>query len=370
MPKFSIIIPVYNTEKYVKQCLDSVLAQSNKDLELIVIDDGSDDNSLKITEDAIKEIPQSTLIKNNHGGVCRARNAGIEIAKGDYICFVDSDDILFSNYIERLSQAADMFAPDVIYFHSAGGINAEKKAVDESDIFGFLNEDDIKFLSSASLYHTPEVDNADGKYYGISSFSACMQVYRRALFIDNGVRYTPGIKRSEDGLINLEMLHYARCGAVIKEQLYIYRIDNVSATRSYISDLDEVFDLRDASVKSVIERLYSDDAEIYIEKYYSSLIFQMRVIAENQIFNDKNSKPAQEKINEFKKLISKPDYAHAIKVCGAFYLTPEDREFLTVVNSGKIKKIPAMVSKRKMNAKISETVKKPVKRMLGLLNGK
>ena len=370
MPKFSIIIPVYNTEKYIKACLDSILAQSNRDFELIIVDDGSSDNSVEVIEEAIKDIPESRLIKNAHKGVCGARNDGIEIARGNYICFVDSDDILCSNYIERLSEAVDRFAPDVIYFYPIYGVNTTKQTIENTEVYGALTRDDIKFLSAASLYHTPEVDHCGGKYYGINSFSAWLQVYRRELYIDNNIRYVNGIKRSEDGLLNLEMLNYVRSGVIVKEQIYIYRTDNVSATRSYIPDLTEVFDLRDMCVKAVINRLYHDDIDAYMEKYYCSLIYQIRIIAENQIFNGKNHKKAQEKMQEFRALLEKKDYAFAVKTCGKSYLAPEDKEILTIIQSGRYECIPEMLKRRQIKAKVREAVKKPVKRMVKLLSCK
>lgn len=358
MPKFSIIVPVYNTEKYVKECIDSILSQTCSDFELIVIDDGSSDRSVEIVEDAIKNYPYCKLVRRNHNGVCCARNYGIEVATGDYISFVDSDDILYPDYIESLSKAAETYEPDVIYFHALYGTQADRKRPNNADLFTVLTRKDIQYLSAAALYHTPEVDNANGKYFGINSFSACMQVYKRSMYLDHNVRYTSGVKRSEDGLLNLEILNYAHSGVIIKKLLYIYRMDNISATRSYIPDLDVVFDLRDACVKTVINRLYSDRKSEYMEKYYSSLIYQMRVVAENQIFNSQNPKRKREKMEEFVKLISKSDYSKAVNTCNAFYLAPEDRTFLSILLAGEYKKIPQIIKRNQLKANLRRRLKR------------
>ena len=92
MKKISIIIPVYNTAKYLKRCLDSVLAQSYKDFEMVIINDGSTDNSLSICESYAQKDERIEILNLQHNGVSNARNNGISKAKGEFICFVDSDD--------------------------------------------------------------------------------------------------------------------------------------------------------------------------------------------------------------------------------------------------------------------------------------
>ncbi len=369
MPKLSIIIPVYNTEKYVEECISSVLSQTSDDFELIVVDDGSCDRSVETVAKLINGKANCKLLKNNHKGVCGARNSGIDIASGDYICFVDSDDVLFPDYVESIVKASEIYNSDVIYFYALYGTDKNRTRAEVKDLYTVLTKEDTAYLSAAALYHTPEVDNKDGKYHPISSFSAWMQVYKASLYKENNIRYAEGIKRSEDGLLNLEILNYAESGVIIKKPLYIYRTDNVSATRSYISDLTKVFDLRDSCVKAVIERLYSDRAERYTQNYLSSLIYQIRVIAENQIFNDKNPQSKAEKMSEFEVLLSKPDYKQAIDVCSNYYLAPEDRSFLELLRGGDYRQIPKTISKRQIKAKIRSMVKKfayPVLKALGI----
>lgn len=101
--RFSIIIPVYNTEKYLERCLDSVLGQNYKEIEIILINDGSKDNSLKICEKYKKRFSEIVLIDQENQGLGAARNRGIENSNGEYLIFLDSDD-----YVEKDSlKAAD-----------------------------------------------------------------------------------------------------------------------------------------------------------------------------------------------------------------------------------------------------------------------
>ena len=109
MPKISVIIPVYNTEKYVRKCLESVKNQTFKDIEIIVVNDGSTDNSSKIIEEFIEENKELNIrhLQKLNGGLSDARNFGIEHATGEYICFVDSDDFIDINLFSDLEKYID-----------------------------------------------------------------------------------------------------------------------------------------------------------------------------------------------------------------------------------------------------------------------
>ena len=103
MPEFSVIVPVYKVEKYLDRCIGSILAQTFSDFELILIDDGSPDNSGQICDEYAGKENRIHVIHKENGGVSTARNAGLDIAPGKFIVFVDSDDEVASNYLEILS---------------------------------------------------------------------------------------------------------------------------------------------------------------------------------------------------------------------------------------------------------------------------
>lgn len=338
-PMFTVIIPVYNSEAYISDCLNSVFSQTFGNYELLIVDDGSSDHSVEIINQMIEGRPNCRLIQNAHGGVCQARNTALEQASGQYICFVDSDDLIFLDYLETLNSEIEQYAPDILYFEVKYGVNnrPRKQGAD-----GFsIDSVDIFLLSYAALYHTPEIDSQEGHFSGINSFSTCGQVYKRELYQISGARFTEGITRSEDGLLNLELLHYAKCGRVIHKQLYIYRTDNASATRSYKPDLLEVFQLRDEKVKQIIRNLYSDDPDHHLHAYYCSLIFEMRVVLEMTILHPNNQAPNSEKKALFERMLQIPDYSYALDHCGSEYLTGEDRTAFDVL---KMRSYSAAVS--------------------------
>ena len=112
----SVIIPVYNVEPYLEQCLDSVINQTYKNLEIICINDGSSDNSLKILEKYQKKDSRIKLINQKNKGLSEARNAGLDVAKGEYIAFVDSDDYLELNaYKEAMKVMLQDKNPLILY---------------------------------------------------------------------------------------------------------------------------------------------------------------------------------------------------------------------------------------------------------------
>ena len=99
----SVIIPIYKVEKYLRECIDSIINQSFKNLEIILVDDGSPDNCGKICDEYAKKDNRLKVIHKENGGLSSARNAGLDIATGEYISFVDSDDYVSNKFIENLS---------------------------------------------------------------------------------------------------------------------------------------------------------------------------------------------------------------------------------------------------------------------------
>ena len=112
-PQISIIVPVYNSEKYLGACIDSILAQSYRDFELILVDDGSRDSSPRICDDYAQKDSRVKVIHKANGGVSAARNDGLDIAKGEYVTFIDSDDWVEGEYLETLSKFGKY---DIVFF--------------------------------------------------------------------------------------------------------------------------------------------------------------------------------------------------------------------------------------------------------------
>ena len=144
MPRFSIIIPVYNVEKYIKKCLDSVFSQTFKDFEVIIVNDGTKDKSMDIVKNY-----DAKVINQVNQGLSEARNNGVKQAKGEYILFVDSDDYINKNLLLELNKSLSN-SPDLIRFQACDVIDNEKIEYKESSFEGKTGTDSFKIISK---YH-------------------------------------------------------------------------------------------------------------------------------------------------------------------------------------------------------------------------
>ena len=129
--RFSIIVPVYNVEKYIAKCLDSIMKQTFGDFECLIIDDGSKDGSIDIAAKMIADDPRFVIHHKENGGLSDARNFGMDLAKGDYLFFVDSDDFLALDALKKLNdkieaEDADIVMFDLIYYYEDGEEKVEK----------------------------------------------------------------------------------------------------------------------------------------------------------------------------------------------------------------------------------------------------
>ena len=214
--KISVIIPVYNREKYIAACLDSILSQTYKNIEIICVDDCSTDNSLHILKKyEAKDNRIKVIALKNNGGVSNARNTGIETATGDYIAFVDSDDTIDCNMFSEMIEAAEQNKADIIL----------------SDLNMFLGgkKQNMKIsLEALRIYKKNEIqENILPRFtfegfdnLGLFAFST--KLYKRAIISDNNIRFDTSTSYEEDKLFVIEAI--ANCSSLyyIPEAYYNY----------------------------------------------------------------------------------------------------------------------------------------------------
>lgn len=206
IPLVSVIIPVYNMEQFIDECVESVIAQSFDNLEIILINDGSKDKSSIVCQQIVQKYKNVTLIEQDNQGVSVARNTGMTKARGDYICFLDADDLLPPKAIASMVDVA---------LRSDADMTIGKIAPDEQiPISIFTGE---QFLQKA-------LEDNPIAYY------ACRILYKRE-FLRN-MTFAPGIVCSEDSYFVFECALKKPTVATLNEQVYIYRTNIESATRS------------------------------------------------------------------------------------------------------------------------------------------
>lgn len=208
MADLSIIIPIYNTEKYLKECLDSVVSHMQPNDELILVNDGSRDNSLSICRQYTAE--NICIIDNTNHGVSYSRNCGVSVATGKYITFVDADDYLLPGWRDAM----------------------EKGILTNSDIVYFTNEKNCTPNKKQLILNTLCVPDADVPNLRAS---ACWgKLFKREYILQQNICFDSGIINGEDSLFCLQALLGTEQSAVITtEDFYYYRTNNNSATHTF-----------------------------------------------------------------------------------------------------------------------------------------
>ena len=227
MPKISIIVPVYKSELYLNRCIDSILNQSYADIELLLIDDGSPDLCPKICDEYAAKDKRIKVIHKTNGGVAVARNTGLEIASGEYITFVDSDDWIEQNMYQSMMEIAAHYNCDAVM------CDCVKDFDDHSEIYshdirdGFYNSEQLK---TEYYPHLLIMENVEYP----ATISNCLCLFKRQ---NNMPRYVEGVRYSEDWLFGAQMMYNADSFYYMKgESFYHYCMNPASATHTFTID--------------------------------------------------------------------------------------------------------------------------------------
>ncbi len=213
--KISIIIPAYNVEKYLPECLDSILGQSIKDYEVLIIDDGSTDNTKDIAKSYQKKYEDSIWVyEQNNLGPSGARNRGLEEASGEYILYIDSDDYISSGTLEKLITVIEKHDFDVLLFACKKVIMLGDKIIGREH-WGYEQTD---LCGKPGIQIMTEL-LPDAKLYDV----VWLQFVRKHLIDENRIRFYPGIIHEDHLYTFTVLLNSSKCG-YMSEELYNYRI--------------------------------------------------------------------------------------------------------------------------------------------------
>lgn len=265
-PKVSIIVPVYNVEKYICRCLDRIVAQTMSDRECILVDDGSSDRSGEICDEYAANDERIIVIHKQNGGSASARNAGLSVATGDYITFVDGDDWIENDGIEKMMLCAETTGSDIVIAdftieQSDGCCSVSKE--------GFSNPDATELMKAMMT----------GKLHG----SNCNKIYRRSLIVANDIHFIDGADYTEDLAFNIKLLTLTNKIVYLPIAYYHYCIyDN---SMSHLQTSPEVMRRKDlqkvTNVTDFSNWLYSKGVGTKVEKElnYCKLIAKMPFLA-------------------------------------------------------------------------------------------
>lgn len=207
-PFFSIIVPVYNTEQYLGECLDSLRAQTFDDIEIICVDDGSSDGSPAIIDAYAAEDSRFMAIHRSNGGVSNARNVGLDAASGEYVIFVDSDDFIVADSCARLHTLIRAESPDIVVF---GG-----------ETFPSVEWIDRCLSPADAVYR----NGVEALFEGVGSYPLmCNKAYRRSMLEAHGLRFNESLQLGEDNAFQFCAFPHASAVAYCSDSLYRYRCE-------------------------------------------------------------------------------------------------------------------------------------------------
>lgn len=262
-PLISMIIPVYNVEKLLPYCLDSIINQTFQDFEVICVNDGSPDNSLEILKRYAEKDSRFKIISQENGGVSSARNKGLECAIGDYICYIDADDYIHPNYLDVLYSFAEHHNADLVNckFKRVDNYIAEYANIDKKNIESFVYENPILLGCNSSKKNT--------------TYSVWGKLFRR--------NFITGIKFEAYSIIEDEVYVYAVLSrrpktVVIESILYFYVMNPLSITHSGIKQ-KHMYDYCKA-LWNVINMYKKENLQqeykVVVETFIPSILKQMR----------------------------------------------------------------------------------------------
>lgn len=218
--KFSIVIPIYNAEKYIEECITSIKKQNYQQWELILVDDGSTDNSLTICEKIAKSEPRIKLYHKNNEGVSLARNYGIKYITGDYLIFVDADDLVLPYWLDEYHKCIESYNPDICFQSFTfipNNFHLEDKQIQSEN-------------HNYKLINTNELEKIFTKKW-IKFSATWSKCYKASIIKTNNIKFHKDLNLYEDFLFTAENIKYSHTFSIIPYKGYLYRSVENSLSR-------------------------------------------------------------------------------------------------------------------------------------------
>ena len=279
----TVVIPVYNVEKYLKRCIESILIQEWKNYDILLVDDGSTDSSPQICDDYAKVYDFISVIHKKNGGLSEARNTGISHAKGDYVYFPDSDDWLEPQTFKELAEVLESQEFDIVSFNREF-VKGEEDPIISDPLVTQVFEGKDAFVQM--LKHSYITGFANDK------------IYKKSLFIDNNISFPKG-KYYEDLGTNYKLFLSAENVFATNQKYYHYLIDNP-----------------DSITQSWNEQKFSDMFEFYKDIFYSDFV--------------------RSRLNQEELQISQLYYVNGlIHILASLYKSKLDKKYIDITNQVK-----------------------------------
>lgn len=307
--KVSIIVPIYNVSRFLKQCLDSLLVQTLQEIEIILVDDGSTDESGEICEAYALKDSRIRVIHQKNMGLSGARNTGITTANSPWITIVDGDDWLEPDAVEYLYLEASKNSSDICIasFYS----NYPDKQIEDR----FLNIDDYeltfgpeeRYLLQANCLCFVQIGN---KRASTNLGVTWARIYRKDFLVRNNLKFKLGLKRMQDAVFHLEAFELIHSVHFTNKPVYHYRVWNESASKKYSKDFDQtaldiIYEMKEILIKY-------DIYERFLTVYNTKCIKLLLDIIKLKYVPKTNQEPIRKKIRDIKSIIKQEPYRKAL----------------------------------------------------------
>jgi glycosyltransferase involved in cell wall biosynthesis len=296
MIDISVIIPVYNTEKYLQRCVDSVIGQQGVTIEIILVDDGSTDASPKICDDYAARYSFITALHIQNSGPATAKNEGFKVAKGNYIALTDSDDKMEPQMLYKMVTAG--------YNHDADIICCNYKQIDEKGHVSHLNSTNKQYV----------LNHEEGLIHLFSKnkiYSQCWtKIYKRQMLTENHIENDPGLRTDEDFIYNIRAFVHAQTTVIVDEPLYEYTHRANSLAHDYFKkNISQYIDNRIQRI-AVTQDAVKNETEViknwstvHIIMYHNELLGKVALFP--QYYSDKRVKDTLSFIRRNRNLLRK-----------------------------------------------------------------
>lgn len=282
-PLISIIIPVYNAEQYLKECIDSVWNQTYEDLDIVLVDDGSKDNSPKMCDKYARKDGRIQVIHKENGGLVSAWKAGVEKAKGDYVVFLDSDDWIDLFMIEDMVNHATGKGKEIV----CGNYIIEKENQTIS----------VKQSLEPDTYDRRRIEKKIlpyllGQEERIIHYSRCMKLISRELILDNMQYTNEKLTMGEDAGIMIPAIMDAEYIVVMEDAFYYhYRFVDASMVHKYNALMYEKVELLYENLRETIQKKISEEKqkETYLESLKKEYVFLLFFVLKNELRGPKEA---------------------------------------------------------------------------------
>lgn len=295
----SIVVPIYNIESYLEECVESVLRQTYRDWELILVDDGSPDNCPAICDEYAQKDSRIKVVHKLNGGLVSARKAGLEVASGAYVMPLDGDDYLDDRCLETIAHYIERESPDVICFgyneFSEGVVIPNPIVVKR---YGVYQRDDLEREIFPAFIH-----GLDERHF---PHNQCAKVFEKSIYTKYQEAVSSKISNGEDGACTYPLIFNSKKIVILQECLYYYRMVVSSMSKAKKPLSWDNYDL--------VYKLYEEEIDLsqfgMWQQYYRARTHNLFNVVLSQFYSDKNYSAVVEGINS--RFAAHPEYDDAI----------------------------------------------------------